>query len=330
MLPLLVVACRRELFSQRGVLGSYGFEFSPGLHVFPLRRAYVSLNPLLVQPHKLAEWQCYMRASERCLAAELRVIDDPYAEAFLEPMSAGSLKGIVAAGVPGDPLFPRVTGYVVRRHRWFDEQLLAALSGGFEQVVFLDCGYNTRSFRLAPQLAGCVCLELAHPWIAPRKAVVATDQGWPVDVATVVSCALGEDDLQATLQAAGLDEGRPAVVIWENSAMYLGRALVRATLDVLAASLAPGSLLLTDLWFLSEDPGFLPLKGTPPAATLLFIDRNVRLSVHPEDAASLLAPSGFELVETKTSTQLAALYQPQRVSEPLYPAGYALSAIKRA
>src|SRR5690349_3628384 len=110
-------------------------------------------------PSITAEAVCFMRALEQRREARERILDDPWAEAFLSPIARGTLTAVKASGDLGQDaerlLFPGVTTYVLARHRFIDDALARRLSeGDVEQVMLLGAGYDTRAWRFADRAKG--------------------------------------------------------------------------------------------------------------------------------------------------------------------------------
>src|SRR5438477_9726449 len=76
-----------------------------------------------------------------------------------DPDGDERLSADVAAGSP--PPRPGLVSYIAARTRFFDEEVLAAMAGGIEQVVVAGAGYDGRAMRFrSPKVR---FFELDHP-----------------------------------------------------------------------------------------------------------------------------------------------------------------------
>jgi methyltransferase (TIGR00027 family) len=119
----------------------------------------------------------------------------------------------------------------------------AVRAAALDQVVILGAGLDGRAWRM-PELAGASVFEVDHPDTQrDKRARVAALQATARDV-RFVPVDFSRDDLGRALEAAGHDATRPSTWIWEGVVMYLTRAQVEATLDVIARRSAARSQLI--------------------------------------------------------------------------------------
>jgi methyltransferase (TIGR00027 family) len=200
--------------------------------------------------------------------------------------------------------------YVACRHRYLDDQLLAALDEGVEQVVLLGAGYDTRAYRFATELNGRTVYEVDLEAIGDRKAGVIARNAKAFPDADVHRVAIDFETqtLTDTLTAAGLRVGAPTFVVWEGVSMYLTRDAVKATVRALHDLCGPGSVLGMDMWHLVDDPGPMgTVRRTVPAA-LSVIGEAVTFGIHPEEMPYFLGQLGFGVRDVATSDVLEDRY----------------------
>ncbi len=266
-------------------------------------------------PSRTAEAVCFMRATDQRRPPERRTVDDPYAERFLSAGARLALRGVDAAGATGERLEADsrkgLLAYVLARHRYIDDALLAALGAGIRQVLILGAGYDTRAWRFADALAGSAVFEVDHPATAARKARLAADL--PV-VARRVTVDFETQDLAGRLLDAGFAAGAPTFVAWEGVAMYLTRAAVGTTLDALHDLTGPGSTIAMD-WLRDADG-----PGLGAALERLGPDSGpARLYVTPAESAALAAEHGWRVTDVADTPELEALLRdPRRVTRAMY------------
>ncbi|MFT7578466.1 MAG: methyltransferase (TIGR00027 family) [Myxococcota bacterium] len=275
-----------------------------------------------------AEIVCYFRAMEQRKPADLRVVDDPFAERFLRKglrwwlQSALSLPWGVHRTV--DPWAPGSIGdYVVGRHRFMDDRLLAALEGDAAQVVVLGAGYDSRGLRFSEMLGERPLFELDFPATQHRKmqrlasdvaggALGARIHYLPVD--------FEKDAFDDVLRGSSFEPGRRTFFVWEGVTMYLQPETVRDTLRRLHALSGPGSELVADLW---HRPG-----GMRPTSVIMrgggrllsAIGEPLGLSLPPAETAAFLAETGWALDEQILANDLQVGYGmvARRVRPSLY------------
>jgi methyltransferase (TIGR00027 family) len=130
------------------------------------------------------------------------------------------------------------------RTRFFDDQVLAAISAGVPQVVICGAGYDDRALRFrSPDVR---FFELDHPATQVDKARRLGAMGAPGDV-VLAPADFTADDAGAVLAAAGHDAARPTLFLCEGLLIYLDRAVVRRLLAGLQSQAAAGSSLAASL-----------------------------------------------------------------------------------
>lgn len=136
------------------------------------------------------------------------------------------------------------------RTRFFDAQVLAAVSAGMPQVVICGAGYDDRALRF--RSPGTRFFELDHPATQADKSAriraIRAGPLHPVPADLVLAPAdFRADDGVAVLGAAGHDPARPTLFLCEGLLIYLDAAVIRHLLAGLRSRAAPGSLLAASL-----------------------------------------------------------------------------------
>jgi methyltransferase (TIGR00027 family) len=178
-----------------------------------------------------------------------RVIDDPYAAAFLRGRY-GLLARLARVSAIGrclerylDQRFPggpRASAVV--RTRLIDELVEGA---GATQAILLGAGYDSRAYRL-PSLRSARVFEVDHPatQATKRKVVEARVGAGRRGHVRFVGVDLICDDLSAALKRSGFDDGERTVVVWEGVTNYLTDEAVDTTLRGLARIVPSGSRIV--------------------------------------------------------------------------------------
>jgi methyltransferase (TIGR00027 family) len=127
---------------------------------------------------------------------------------------------------------------ILPRTRFFDGQVLAAISAGIPQVVICGAGYDDRALRF--RSPGVRFFELDHPATQADKA-----RRLAADLRDVVLAAADfrDDDVAAVLAAAGHDASLPTLFLCEGLLIYLDQAVILRLLAGLRSRAAEASSL---------------------------------------------------------------------------------------
>jgi methyltransferase (TIGR00027 family) len=183
---------------------------------------------------KTAEAAALGRAIETHRRRCDRLVTDPFARGLVRPglralVDLLSIPGIGAAFLAmHERRLPGVLGNLLCRTRYIDDQLLAALSEGFTQIVILGSGLDSRAYRI-PGIQSARVFEIdrppVHVWKIER---IQRLLGSCPDHVTRVACDLLIDNLADIMEAAGLQHGLRTFFIWEGVSQYLTAGAVDA------------------------------------------------------------------------------------------------------
>ena len=145
-----------------------------------------------------------------------------------------------------DRHFPHMELWIGLRTAYLDRQVEAAAARGWEQIVLLGAGFDTRAARLARP--GVTFYEVDHPATQKEKRGRLVElSGYPVEAARMVACDFESgDDFVDKLVETGFAPERPALIIWEGVTPYLTEPAVRATASRVAGALHPDTVILFD------------------------------------------------------------------------------------
>jgi methyltransferase (TIGR00027 family) len=141
---------------------------------------------------------------------------------------------------------PGATSFVVGRERYIDDFLKACLGEGFEQVVILGAGFDTRAYRI-PEMKKARVFEIdqsATQAIKLERLKKVIDP-LPTNV-TFLAVDFNTQTLGEHLASAGYDEQGKTVFIWQGVVYFLTAEGVDSTLDIIAKHSGPGSALIFD------------------------------------------------------------------------------------
>jgi methyltransferase (TIGR00027 family) len=153
------------------------------------------------------------------------------------------------------------------------------------QVVILGAGLDGRAWRM-PELGDATVFEVDHPdsqRVKRERAATLTPAARTIHFVPV---DFTRDRLDDALAAAGHDPAKPTTWIWEGVVMYLSRAEIEATLDVIARRSCARSRLV-----------ILYLTPTRLVRALGFLgrltDEPLRALLSPDEMRALVARFGF-------------------------------------
>ena len=203
------------------------------------------------KPSRTAEYMALFRALEYSRPFHTRLFTDPFAQAFL----SSRLRLVVAvAQVPGvvelvcrviDHRWPGARTSAIARTRFIDDRTCAAISQGVEQIVLLGAGFDSRPYRLR----GCERLaifEVDHPsTLAKKRQVVEGIIGRVPPWIRFVPTDFNRESLETALEAAGYEESRRTLFIWEGVTNYLTESAVDHTLRWCSRAVRPSQIVFT-------------------------------------------------------------------------------------
>jgi methyltransferase (TIGR00027 family) len=183
------------------------------------------------------------------------------------------------------------------------------------QVVILGAGLDGRAWRMN-ELRDTVVFEVDHPDTQREKVARAAALAPVAREVRYVPVDFTRDRLDEKLAAAGHDPAQPTTWVWEGVVMYLTKAEVEATLQIVERRSAPRSRLVIAY---AAPAGFLPL--------VRLLVRRVGepfRSVHTKAAMrDTLAAHGFAVIRDDGLPALA-----RALSEPAWRATRGLSHLR--
>lgn len=202
------------------------------------------------------------------------------------------------------------TAFVVCRHRFIDDHLLAALDDGAEQVILLGAGYDARAYRFHEQLRGRPVFEVDLAATARRKAGIIDKarKHFPETNVHRVEIDFETQTLQDALAATDFRVGARTFVSWEGVIMYLTRAAIKSTLAALHELCGPSSEVAMDCWYLVDEPGPLGSARRAAPGAIALIGEPVTFAMHPEDMPDFLRRERWEVSDLAEASDLEARY----------------------
>lgn len=257
------------------------------------------------------------RAFGSIIYRDEHILEDPYARYFLGPRFKALYRlircsgtGRISHGLAAlyDRMLPGALGWVLTRHRYFDDAIEQAVQGGARQLVLVGAGYDSRAFRQRA-LAQVKIFEIDHPDTQARKKQILQEElgELPGNISYIALNATRGDLRQ--LPAHGFDRTVKAVFAVEGFLWYMPPDVARAILGAIAEIAAPGSLVIFDHILPSVVDGTCPLEGA--RAHRAYCERRgepILFGVEPDQLAGYLRPIGLRLIEDVGSSDLVSRY----------------------
>ena len=192
-----------------------------------------------------------MRAMENLLPEDKKLFEDPYSEKFLSPFwkfwvilmrSPRILNSLIKIR---EKLTPGVIGGLICRTRYLDDVLTSAIKEGFETVVNLGAGMDTRALRIAGA-KNVKYFELDFPELQRAKKAYIDKKigGLPANI-SLVPIDFNSQDIGEELQKAGYTLSSKTLFIWEGVTQYISREAVDNTLKYVAQAVAGSRIVFT-------------------------------------------------------------------------------------
>jgi methyltransferase (TIGR00027 family) len=269
------------------------------------------------RPSATAEAMAAARAFGSYVYRDERILDDPFAQYFLSRRNKaifGLMRriGVSALDVRMASLYdrrvPGALGWILTRHRYFDDSIEQAAQAGTTQIVFVGAGYDSRAFR-QQSLTNSRIFELDHPDTQSRKQrIVRRHFGALPKNVDYVGLNATHDDLRELL-AHGFDPRTPALFVLEGFLWYMPPAVASSVLRTIAAIAAPRTRVIFDYILPSVVDGSSELEGAQEHRSYCS-DRGepILFGVAPEQLPSYLREHGFRLTDDVGHENLAERY----------------------
>jgi methyltransferase (TIGR00027 family) len=185
-----------------------------------------------------ARWSAGAKAFEYSLPPERRVIEDPFAKYYAGGIGMKTVTWMQAIN-------PSIRKAVVLRARFMDDYSRQCLGEGFEQVVLLGAGYDSRCLRLEEfRDASVFELDLDSTQVI-KKALTRRLLGKLPENVTHVAVDFSKDSVIDKLMKAGFQKQEKTLFIWEGVTLFLNQDIVEETLGRLT-EMGPGNRVVFD------------------------------------------------------------------------------------
>ncbi len=250
-----------------------------------------------------------LRAFESEKPAGERICYDPYARRFIPGLFYHITRFFILTGY-AEMRGRGVVGFLAARERYIDDFLIKQMEIGFDQLVILGAGYDSRAYRFPAPKGRLRVFEVDHPATQKIKldAVRKIFGSLPENVA-YVAIDFNTQKLEDCLDAHGYDPRAKTVFIWQGVTYYLDAGSVDNTLDFIARNSAPGSGVIfdyIDAALLSIPSGHGEVKGMHRYRGMTGED--LRFGIPIAKIEEFLTSRGFDQVQNIRSEELKAMY----------------------
>ena len=173
-----------------------------------------------------------------CHVPELKsIFHDPFAHHFTGPrVLRHYLVNRISYAIGGSGIFTRGMPAVgvmcaLCRHQYFEEVWMKSKKDGFDQLVLIGAGYDTKSIRNQTDNI----FELDHPATQQRKQKILASKNLPGS-SILIPCDLSLNSADAALDKTSFRRDVPSVLIAEGVFSYLYAPRVHALLHELSLS----------------------------------------------------------------------------------------------
>ncbi len=202
--------------------------------------------------------------------------------------------------------FPPVKDMVKLRTCYFDDTLVQQLALGYQQVVILGSGLDTRSVRMpAPEVR---YFEIDQAATLQLKAERLAANGITAEV-TYIPGDYVEDDLITLLENNHFDFQLPTYFLWEGNVTYLQREDIIAVLNAIRSHVKHFKLSLDYLsdQVITKTTGYTELDDYIEQLE----QRGAPWITGFNDMTCFITSLELDIIETYSAAQLHDRYRPQ-------------------
>lgn len=195
-----------------------------------------------------AEGMALLRAIESQKPEDLRICYDPIARSLVNGFSFTMSKLVIDSGLY-ERMAPGAVAFISARERYIDDFLKKSIDDGFEQVVLLGAGYDTRPYRI-PGIEKTRVFEIditatQQAKLAKLRKVIDPT---PSHV-TYLPVDFNKQSLEECLLGGGYDKNAKTLFIWQGVVVYLTQKGVDRTLAFIANHSGDGSTIIFDYFY---------------------------------------------------------------------------------
>jgi len=259
-----------------------------------------------------ARWSAGAKAFEQLLAPDKRTLNDIYAHYY-----AGQVGRDMVATMMH--INPSIRKAIVLRARFMDDYSIKCLNDGFEQVVVLGAGYDSRFLRLNEfHQVKVFELDLYSTQII-KKTLTRRLMGSLPDNVTYVSIDFSKDSIVNKLIDAGFNKAKKTLFIWEGVTLFLNEDIISENLSRLS-DLGTGNRITFDFIPSELIDDETEYEGNRKLVNLCAsINEPLTFGCSPEKCREILAGTGFAKVDIMDMREANKIYSgTDRIEDSYY------------
>ena len=211
-----------------------------------------------------------------------------------------------------DRAWPGARTSGVARTRFIDDRLKQALRDGYQQVVILGAGFDSRAYRME-ELSGVRVIEVDHPATSRQKRSILerTPAILPSGI-QFLEIDFNKQSLEEGFRRVDCASSLPMVVIWEGVTNYLTADGVEATFRSLGRIAKRCRIIFTYVDKAVLDPNAAFDGAANAKARISSVGENWTFGFDSKELSTYLARHQFRLLEDIGSREYRMLYMPSR------------------
>ncbi len=257
------------------------------------------------QSSRTAAGLAIIRAIESSRPEGLRICFDPIARSLVNPIAVFLSKLVIDSGIYKRLSTPGTIEFITARERYIDDFLKACLHEGFNQIVILGAGFDTRAYHI-PEMKKAKVIEVDHPATQTVKLKRLKKVIDPLpDNVTYTPIEFVSQTIYERLRVNGYNEQDKTLFIWQGVTPYLTSEGVDSTLFFIANHSGPGSTVIFD-YFYNETLCDIKMKSTQRITQAL--GEQLIFGINEGQTEAFLTLRGFCDVHNVDARELERLY----------------------
>lgn len=189
-----------------------------------------------------------------------------------------------------------IYGGIISRTRYIDDVLEAAIRNGFDAVVNLGGGYDTRCLRFDMKGIPYYHIDQQPVINGFRKIMTKFPSGVPSNI-RFISIDFNNQSLEDELAKAGYDKSMKTLFLWEGVTQYITEVAMIGTLDYIASTAKGSQVVFTYVLkgLLENLESFPEYKGV--VKQIKMTGAEWLTGIEPNDISDFLTEHGFSLTE---------------------------------
>jgi methyltransferase (TIGR00027 family) len=257
------------------------------------------------QASTTAQGIAFVRALESSKPAGERICHDPLARRLISP--AFYLLGRLFIS-HAERKGPGVIGFLTARCRYIDDYLQTCLKAGFDQLVILGAGLDSRAYRFEQLKGRAKVFEVDHPATQQVKlGKLEKILGKLPEHVTYVPVDFDEETLHKLFDS-GYSRQTETLFIWEGVVYYLTAEAVDQTLEFVKNSGAGSSIIFDYVYASALTAVHKREEIARMQRTKRYTGEGLVFGIEEGQVEEFLRVRGYTQVQNVTSEDLKRLY----------------------